>query len=111
MLDLPDFVKVFQVDHNNSGTAKGAIMSQEGRPIPLFNVKLNEAKQKYSVYNQRFYAIVQVLRKWGHYLLPKEFVLYMDHQALRYLNKQCKLNQKHMKQVEFMQNYMFSVEL
>lgn len=40
-------------------------------------------------------------------MLPKEFVLYTDHQALRYLSTQSKLNQWHMKWVEFLQGYMF----
>ena len=72
-------------------------MSQEGRPVAYFSEKLNDAKRKYSVYDQELYAIVQELKKWRHYLLPKKFVLYMDHQALQYLNSQGKLNQRHLK--------------
>ena len=82
VLALLDFNKVFQVDYDASGTAIGAILSQEGRPIAYFNEKLNDAKRKYSIYDQEFYAIVQALKKWRHYLLPKEFVLCTDHKAL-----------------------------
>lgn len=40
-------------------------------------------------------------------MLPKEFVLYTDHQTLQYLNSQGKLNQRHLKWVKFLQSYTF----
>ena len=107
ILALLDFNKVFQVDCDASGTAIEVVLSQEGRLVAYYSEKLNDAKRKYYVYDQEFYAIVQALKKWRHYLLPKEFVLYTDHQALQYLNSQGKLNQRHLKWVEFLQSYTF----
>ena len=80
-LEILDFNKVFQVDCDASGTTIAAILSQEGRLVSYFSEKLNDAKRKYYVYDQKIYAIVQALKKWRHYLLPKDFVLYTDHQA------------------------------
>jgi hypothetical protein len=107
VLALPNFDKVFQVDCDASRTTIGAVLSQEGRPITFFSEKLNDAKRKYFVYDQEFYAIVQALKKWRHYLLPKEFVLFTDHKALQYINSQGKLNQRHSKWVEFLQSFTF----
>ena len=45
------------------------------------------------------YVVVQALHYWHHYLLPKEFILYSDHEALKYVNSQKKPNQHHAKWV------------
>ena len=75
-----------------SGEAVGAVLSQEQRPIAYFSEKLNDVKKKYSSYDKEFYAIVQALKKWRHYLPPKEFILYSDNHALQFINNQPKLN-------------------
>ena len=92
---------MFQVDYGASGTAI-VVMSQEVRLVTYYSEKLNDAKRKYYIYDQELYAIVNALKKWKHYLLPKEFILYANHQALQYLNSQGKLNQRHLKWVEFL---------
>jgi len=40
-------------------------------------------------------------------LLPAEFVLYSDHQALRYINSQKRVGHQHIKWFEFIQEYTF----
>jgi hypothetical protein len=67
---------------NASGFAIRAVLTQEDRPIAYFSEKLNETKMKYSTYDKEFYAIIQALKKWRHYLIPKEFILYSDNHAL-----------------------------
>ena len=51
VLALPNFDKLFQVDCDASGITIREVLSQEGRPISLFNKNLNEAKKKYFVYD------------------------------------------------------------
>jgi len=51
--------------------------------------------------------MVQALRYWHHYLLPYELVLYSDHEALHYINSQKKLNHRHGRWVEYLQEYSF----
>ena len=104
---LPNFYKVFQVDYDANKTTILAFLSQGGRPITFFSEKLNEAKKKYFIYNQEFYAIMQDLKKWRHYLLPKQFVMYTNDKALQYTNIQRKLNYKHSKWVQFLKSYTF----
>ena len=65
ILALPNFNKVFQVDCDASGTAIGAILSQEGRPIAYFSEKLNDAKifficnDKLNFVKRRYYVYDQ----------------------------------------------------
>jgi hypothetical protein len=110
ILVLPDFKKTFQVKCDASGFAIGAVLSQEHSPIAYFSEKLNEAKVKYSTYDKELYAIIQTLKKWGHYLIPKEFVLYNDNHALQFVTQQEKFNQRHVKWVEYMQNFTFVIK-
>jgi hypothetical protein len=87
VLVLLDFKRTFQVKCDASGFAIGAVLSQEDRPIAYFSENLNEAKVKYSTYDKEFYAIIQALKKWRHYLIPEEFVLYNDNHALQFVTQ------------------------
>ena len=82
VLILPDFAKPFQVKCDASGEAIGAMLSQDDRLVAYYSEKLNDTRRKYSSYEKEFYAIVQALKKWRHYLMSREFVLYSDNHAL-----------------------------
>ena len=75
--------------------------------IAYFNEKLNDAKKKYSSYDNDFYAIVLAMKHWRNYLMPREFVLYSYNHALQYIMQQPKLNLKHVKWVDFLQSFTF----
>ena len=107
ILRLPDFSKVFEVACDASGVGIGGVLSQENHPVAFFSEKLNETRARYSTYDKELYAVVQALRYWRHYLIPQEFVLFSDHEALRFLSSQKKLNPRHAKWVEFIQAYTF----
>ena len=64
----------------------------------------------YSTYDVEFYAIVQSLKHWCHYLLHKEFILYSDHAALKYINSQDKLSFQHAEWVAYLQQFTFVVK-
>ena len=87
--------------------AIGVFLSKEERPIVYFSEKLNDAKEMYSYYDKEFYAIIHALKKWRHYLMPKEFIFYANNHALEFITRKEKLNQRHVKWVEYMKNCTF----
>ena len=99
---MPSFEKLFTLECDASGLAVGGVLSQEGRPVAFYSEKLNEAKKKYSSYDLELYALVQCIRKWRHYFLPKEFVVFTYNQALSYINTQEKPRNRHLKWMEYL---------
>jgi hypothetical protein len=83
---------------------------QEKRSIAFFSEKLNGARLNYSIYDKEFYALIQALEVWQHYLLPKEFVIHTNHESLKYIMGQSKLNRRHAKWVEFMESFPYVIK-
>jgi hypothetical protein len=56
------------------------------------------------------YALVRVLETWQNYLWPKEFVIHSDHESLKYIRGQSKLNKRHTKWVEFIETFPYIIK-
>ncbi|KAJ0972256.1 hypothetical protein J5N97_020215 [Dioscorea zingiberensis] len=110
ILALSDFDKVFEVNCDASGVGVGGVLSQSGRPVAFFSEKLSGSKKNYSTYDLEFYAIVQSLKHWRHYLIQKEFILFTDHEALKYINGQHKLSRRHAKWVAYLREFTFTLK-
>src|SRR5436190_13075011 len=109
LLALPDFNKTFEVECDASGTGIGADLMQEGRPIAYFSEKLSGATLNYPTYDKELYALVRALETWQHYLWPKEFVIHTDHESLKHLKSQHKLNRRHARWVEFIETFPYVI--
>ncbi len=110
VLALPNFEDIFEVECDASGVGIGGVLTQNNKPLAYFSEKLNDAKRKYSTYDKEFYAIVRCLEHWRHYLIAKEFVLHSDHEALKFIQSQHKLQSRHAKWVEFLQTFHFTIK-
>ncbi|RDY14427.1 Retrovirus-related Pol polyprotein from transposon 17.6, partial [Mucuna pruriens] len=69
-------------------------------------IHLQPPKRNYKKRYWELYALVKVLQTLQHYLLPKEFVIDSDHEALKHLRWQGNLNKRHAKWVDFLNNFL-----
>ena len=109
LLVLPNFSKTFEIECDASGVGIGAVLMQEGKPIAYFSEKLNGATLNYPTYDKELYALVRALEIWQHYLWPKEFVIHTDHESLKHIKGQGKLNRRHGKWMEFIETFPYVI--
>ena len=83
---------------------------QERRHVAYFSEKLSDPTLNYSVYDKELYALVRSLETSQHYLLPKEFVIHSNHESLKHLKGQLKLNKRHAKWIEFIESFLYIVK-
>ncbi|XP_024010472.1 uncharacterized protein LOC112085485 [Eutrema salsugineum] len=110
ILSLLDFVKTFEIECDASGVGIGAVLMQDKKPIAYFSEKLGGATLNYPTYDKELYALVRALQTWQHYLWPKEFVIHTDHESLKHLKGQQKLNKRHARWVEFIETFPYVIK-
>jgi hypothetical protein len=109
LLQLPDFSKTFKLECDASGIEIGGVLLQEGKPIAYFSENLSEPSLNYSTYDKELYALVPILETWQHYLWLKEFIIQSDHDSLKHIRGQAKLNKHHAKWVEFIETFPYII--
>ncbi|KAI4380918.1 hypothetical protein MLD38_007051 [Melastoma candidum] len=110
LLMLPDFSKPFEIECDASGIGIGSVLMQEKRPIAYFSEKLNGAALNYSTYDKELYALVRALETWQHYLWSQEFVIHTDHESLKHLKDQGKLNRRHTRWIQFIEMFPYVIQ-
>jgi hypothetical protein len=109
LLSLPNFFKTFEIECDASGVGIGVVLMQEGRPIAYFSEKLSRATLNYPTYDKELYALVRALEMWQHCLWPKEFMIHTEHESLKHLKGQHKLNKRHARWVEFIETFPYVI--
>src|SRR4051812_2860149 len=87
-----DPTKLFKVTTDASDFAVRAVLSQDGKLVAFESRQMSPAEKNYAVYEKELLTIIHALKVWRYYLEGQEFTVVTDHQSLRYLQTQDKLN-------------------
>jgi hypothetical protein len=109
-LQLPNFNKTIELECDASGIGLGGVLLQKGKPIAYFSEKLSGPVLNCSTHDKELYALVRCLETWQHYLWLKEFVIHLDHESLKHIRSQGKLNHRHAKWVEFIESFPYVIK-
>ncbi|RVW59804.1 RNA-directed DNA polymerase-like [Vitis vinifera] len=90
--------------------APSTFMSAKGIEVDEEKVKAIKEWPTPKSITEELYALVRALETWQHYLWPKEFVIHTDHESLKHLKGQGKLNRRHAKWVEFIETFPYVIK-
>jgi len=110
ILAFPNFSKTFEIKCYASGVEICGVLLQEGHPIAYFSEKLNGVTLNYNTYYKELYALVGSLQTWEQYLVFKVFVIHSDHESLKYLRGQHKLNNRHGMWIKYLEQFSFVIK-
>jgi hypothetical protein len=79
---IPDFNLPFEVITDASDYALGAILIQQGKPVPYKSRILNSAERNYHTIDKEMLAVVHALKIWRCYVEGTSFKILTDHQPL-----------------------------
>ena len=115
-LAYPDPSKPYKLYTDASEVGLGAVLTQfdEGvgseRPICFLSRKLQAAETNYPTVEKELLAVIYALKKLRKYLLDKQFMLYTDNSAVRYLFCKTDPSQRLQRWVMAVQEFQFTVQ-
>nr|KYP51640.1 Transposon Ty3-I Gag-Pol polyprotein [Cajanus cajan] len=110
ILALPNFAQTFELECDAFSFGIGVVVLQGGHPIAYFSEKLHGATLNYPIYDKELYALIRALQVWEHYLVTKEFIIHTDHESLKYIRGQGKLNERHVKWIEYLEQFPYIIK-
>ena len=95
ILRASNWNKIFHVHIDASNFVIGSVLTQPREHnmdflVSYASIQLNNAERNYKNIKREGLGMINVVKKYRHYLLANKFVFFIDHQALLYLvNKPC----------------------
>ncbi|RDY12168.1 Retrovirus-related Pol polyprotein, partial [Mucuna pruriens] len=83
---------------------------QESKPIAYFSEKLSRPALNYFTFDKELYALLRTLQSGQYYLWTRKFIIHSDHQSLKFLKSQGKLQKRHAKWLEFIELFPYVIK-
>ncbi|KAF1333225.1 polyprotein, partial [Globisporangium splendens] len=110
-LRLPDFDRRFTVTTDASGYCMGGVLSQKidgfDAPIAFYSKKLGQYEEKWPAHEKELLAIKFALSKWRHYLHGRQFDVFTDNSACRWMLHHPKVTPKLARMLTFFSQFDF----
>ena len=84
LLGYPDFNASFEIHTDASKLQLGAVISQKGKPIAFYSIKMNSTQQNYTTTEKELLSIVETLKEFRNILLGHQITVYTYHKNLTY---------------------------
>ena len=75
----------FTLETDASDVAVSAVLHQNGRPVAFWSRTLNSNEKRYASVEKEAAAIVEAVRRWSHYLLPRKFTIITDQNSVAFM--------------------------
>ena len=75
----------FTLETDVSDVAVSAVLQQNGRPVAFWSRTLNSNEKRYASVEKEAAAIVEAVRRWSHYLLPRKFIIITDQNSVAFM--------------------------
>ena len=95
--------------YDASRVGLGCVFMQSERVVAYGSLQLKNHEQNYPTHDLELVVVVFALKIWRHYLYDEEFEVYSDHKSLKYIFKQCDLNMRQRRWMEFLEDYDFTL--
>lgn len=91
---LPKFDLPFELHCDACKLGVGAMLSQQSFPMSFFSENLSRSRTRYITYDVEFYAVVQAIKHWRHYI-----------------DSQVKVTSRHASWIAYLQQFTFSIHV